>query len=272
MNIDTVGPTRILSLARPHRLNAMNGQEWSELLTNIRRAEDDEAIRCLVLRGEGRVFCAGNDIKETAAFTTTAQARAYFLDLMVPALAAMASSRLPIVAAVHGMALGAGLELMQFCDVVVAAESCKFQLPETGLGLWATVFLGSASYCTHPRATQYLALTGESISAQEALQWQLITGMVPDEGLLDAVMQIATKIATNAPRATALSKAFTNRTLLTEAMPVVREALSRLIDETLFKDESTEGVAAFLEKRRPNYGRSDGSASSRGEEKRSTVT
>jgi enoyl-CoA hydratase/carnithine racemase len=253
MKVDTEGPIRILTLDRPEVLNALNSAQWSALLAEVRAAEDDDAIRVIFIRAEGRAFCAGNDIKETSAFSSKGEARSYFLDLMVPALAAMASSRLPIVAAAHGMALGAGLELLQFCDVVVAGESTRFQLPETSIGLWATVFLGSAAYSANRRLTQWLALTAEPITAQQAMEGQLISRVVPDEQVEPEARRIASIIATRGPRATAFSKTYTSRTMLTEALPVVRQALSDLIDSTLWGAEGREGVTAFLEKRAPDF-------------------
>ncbi|WGD41071.1 enoyl-CoA hydratase/isomerase family protein [Streptomyces cathayae] len=253
MKSETDGPIRILTLDRPGKLNAMNSEAWTDLLRELRTAEDDPSIRVLLLRSQGRAFCAGNDIKETNAFTTRAQTRAYFLDLMVPTITAMAGSRLPIVAEVQGMALGAGMELLQFCDVVVASDAAVFRLPETSIGLWATVFLGSASYTTSRRMTQYLALTGEPVSAREALEAGLITRVVAPDDLQRVGGEVAARIARNAPRATALSKKFANHTMLTESLPVVREALSVLIDETFSGQEGMEGVASFLEKRAPVF-------------------
>ncbi len=249
---DTDGRVRILTLNRPESLNALNSAEWTALLAAIRSAEDDHEIRAILIRGNGRAFCAGNDIKETSRFTARSQARTYFLDLMVPTLAAMASSRLPIVAEAHGMALGAGLELLQFCDVVIASESCTFQLPETRIGLWATVFLGSASYANN-RIAQYLALTGEPISAKEAFEAHLVSKVVPDGDLSTIGLSMAMGIASRAPRATAITKAFVNRTMLNESLPVVRDALSQLIDQTIFEPEGQEGIASFIEKRDPAF-------------------
>lgn len=253
MKVTTEGAIRVLTLDRPEVLNAMNGAQWSALLHELRAAEDDHSIRALLILAEGRAFCAGNDIKETSRFQTKGEARGYFLDLMVPTLAAMASSRLVIVAGAHGMALGAGLELLQFCDIVIAGESCRFQLPETRIGLWATVFLGSAAFTTPRRVTQRLALTAEPITAADALDAQLVTQVVPDDQVAAEARRVAKVVASRGPQATAISKAFANRTLLDESLPLVRQALSELIDHSLWGEEGKEGVAAFIEKRDPDF-------------------
>jgi len=253
MIIETRGQIRVLTFDRPHVLNALNRDEWAALLATLRTAETDPEIRCLILRGEGRAFCAGNDIKETSKFSTKAEARAYFRDLMVPTLAAMADSRLPIIGQAHGMALGAGMEVLQFCDIVVAGESCRFQLPEVKIGLWATVYLGSASYAANRRETQYLALSGQAITAVEAQAAHIVTRVVADDVLEATVMELANAIAANGAEATARSKTFINRTMLRESLPLVREALSELIDNTIHAAEGREGVAAFMEKRVPKF-------------------
>jgi enoyl-CoA hydratase/carnithine racemase len=253
MKVETYGSVRVLAFDRPHILNALNRTEWEGLLSALRSAEIDTSIRCLVIRGEGRAFCAGNDIKETSLFKSKAEARSYFLDLMVPTLAAMADSRLPIIGQAHGMALGAGMEVLQFCDIVIAGESCRFQLPEVKIGLWATVYLGSASYAANRRETQYLALTAQPITAAEAKEAHIVTRVVPDDALEASVMELAQTIASNGADAVARSKAFIGRTMLREALPVVRDALVDLIDNTLQGDEGLEGIAAFKEKRPPNF-------------------
>lgn len=253
MKIETHGPVRVLVFDRPQVLNALNRGEWQALISAIRTAEVDPDIRCLVIRGEGRAFCAGNDIKETSNFPSKAEARSYFLDLMVPALAAMADSRLPIIGQAHGMALGAGLEVLQFCDIVIAAESCRFQLPEVKIGLWATVYLGSASYAANRREAQYLALTAQPITAAEAKEAHIITRVVSDDDLETTVMELARSISQNGPDALARSKAFLSKTMMREAIPVVREALVELIDRTIHGDEGLEGVYAFKEKRAPKF-------------------
>ncbi len=253
MKIDTAGPVRILTLDRPEKLNALDSNAWITLLSELRTAEDEPSIRVVLLRSEGRAFSAGNDIKETNAFDSVARTKWYFLDLMVPTLAAMATSRLPIVAEVQGLAYGAGMELLQFCDIVVASDEAQFRLPETGIGLWATVFLGSAAYTTSRRATQYLALTGEPMSSHDALAHSLISRVVGAEALTGEGERIATLIAANGPRATALTKKFANHPIVTQSLPVVREALSVLIDETFSGPEGMEGVASFIEKRDPSF-------------------
>lgn len=256
MKIETEGSLRVLTLSRTEKLNALNTAEWASLLSEVRNAEADERIRVIVLRAEGKVFCAGNDIVETSRFVSKSEARTYFLDLMMPTLAAMASCRLPIVAEVRGDALGAGFELLQFCDIVVASNSSSFRLPEVGLGLWATVFLGATSYSGNRRTTQRMVLTGTAISAREAVEAQLVSLVVPDEDVHDRVWEIAHAIAANAPDAVAVSKKYANHALIETSLPVIRSALSDLIDQTLFSDEGREGVSSFLEKRMPDFGQS----------------
>lgn len=243
------GDVLTLTLGRPHKLNAMNADEWRDLHGHIRVAEDDEAIRVIVLRGEGRVFCAGNDIRAMAECRTRAQARAYFIDTMLPAFAAMAISPLPIVAEVGGPALGGGVELVQFCDLAVAARSATFRLPEVRVGVWPTVFVGAAPSISLRRLAQRMALTTEPLTAEEALAAGLVTHVADDADLAATVARAARGAADGARDAVAWTKRFANRALIDDGLSAVRAALEALIEQTMFTPEYDQGVAGFTDRR-----------------------
>jgi len=253
VKIDRDGPITVLTLSRPAKLNAMDAAEWSALHEAIREAEGDPEVRSLLLRGSGRAFCAGNDIDAMRALRTRAEAERYFLDGMLPAFAAMAESPLPIVAEVHGDALGGGLELVQFCDIVLAADSARFALPEARIGVWATVFLGAAPHLGQHRIAKDLSLTAEPVSAADALHGGLVSRVVPAADLADAARTTALAAARNGPEALAHSKRFANRALLEHGLPAVRDALRTLIRHTLFGAECAEGVDSFVAKRPPRF-------------------
>lgn len=241
------------TLNRPHKRNALNSDSWSGILDELRKAEADPTVRVVVIRSEGPVFCAGNDIKESEAFPTASDAKRYFHDTMVPAMEAMARSPLPIIAAVHGPAMGGGFELVQFCDIVIAAESAWFQLPETRLGLWATVFVGATHGLGLRRAAMELALTAEPYSAQQASESGLITRVVPDAALADEVARTAEGLLTKGRDAIANSKRYANRALIREGLVAVRDALEEHCNVTIFSADGIEGVNAFIEKRDPVF-------------------
>jgi enoyl-CoA hydratase/carnithine racemase len=240
------GPVRTLTLDRPGKLNAMDAAQWRALHTALREAEADEETRVVVLRGEGRAFCAGNDIAAMAACRQRAEARAYFVDTMLPAFEAMATSPLPIVARVDGLALGGGAELVLFCDLAVAASTAAFELPETRVGVWATVFLGAAPYAGVQRLARTLALTGSRLSAADANAAGLVTHVAEPQDVDGTVRRVAEEITRGGRHAVASSKRFANRALVHDGLPAVRAALEELVEHTLFGEEYERGVGAFL--------------------------
>jgi isohexenylglutaconyl-CoA hydratase len=239
------GAVLTLTLGRPHKLNAMNAEEWRALRSNLRRAEGDEESRVVVLRGEGRAFCAGNDIDAMAACRTRAEAREYFLDTMLPAFEALATSPLPVVAGVGGMALGGGVELVQFCDLAVAARSATFRLPEVRVGVWPTVFLGAAPWIGQRRLGQRMALSAAPLTAEEALSAGLVTHLAGDGELDHALREVALSVAEGERAAVAHSKRFANRALVECGLPAVRAALETLVEQTMFTPAYERGVAGF---------------------------
>lgn len=243
-----------LTLGRPEKLNAMNAREWRDLHAAIREAEDDEALGAVVLRAEGRAFCAGNDLTAMARCRTRAQARDYFLDTMLPAFTAMATSPLPIIAEVGGMALGGGVEVVQFCDLAVAARSATFRLPEVRVGVWPTVFAGAAPWVGQRRLAQRLALTTEPLTAEEACAAGLVTHVVDDAELPAATAEIARGVAEGARGSVAQAKRFANRALVEHGLPAVREALETLIEQTMFTADYEKGVAGFTGRREATDG------------------
>ncbi|WP_243716245.1 enoyl-CoA hydratase/isomerase family protein [Actinomadura darangshiensis] len=240
-----------LTLGRPNKLNAMDADEWRALHHHIRAAEDDQNVHAIVLRAEGRAFCAGNDIAAMSACRTRAQARAYFLDTMLPAFTAMATTPLPIIAEVGGMALGGGVELVQFCDLAVAARSATFRLPELRVGVWPTVFAGAAPYLGQRRLAQRLALTARPISAEEAREADLITHVADDADLTATVAEIAAEVTAGARGATGQAKRFANRALVEQGLPAVRAALETMVEQTMFTAEYEAGVSGFTGRREP---------------------
>lgn len=245
MRAERDGGVLTLTLGRPRKLNAMNADEWRALHANLRAAGDDEDLRVVVLRAEGRAFCAGNDIDAMAACRTRAEARAYFLDTMLPAFEAMATSPLPVVAGVGGPALGGGVELVQFCDLVVAARSATFALPEVRVGVWPTVFLGAAPWTGQRRLGQRLALTAEPLTADDALSAGLVTHLADDGDLDRALADVVRSISEGDRNAVAYSKRFANRALVDDGLPAVRAALETLIERTMFTPAYEQGVARF---------------------------
>jgi enoyl-CoA hydratase/carnithine racemase len=188
------GNVAIVALDRPEVLNAISGREGGtrdQILHAVGTAESDPTVGCVVLRGNGRAFCGGGDLTGNARRETLEEHRA-FLERANGFHEHLVSSRLPIIAAVHGHCLGAGLMLAAACDLVVAGRSAMFGFPEGRLGLIGASVLA-------PRIgrqwAKFLTLTGESISADRASEIGLVLAVEPDEELQDRVVDLARRIA-----------------------------------------------------------------------------
>ncbi len=188
----------LLRLNRPEALNALNRALTGALIAAVERARRDEAVRCLIITGNGRAFCAGGDLKEMPTLSP-AEFREYIL-LLQRLSAEMRRLAKPIVAAVNGYCLAGGFELAVSCDLRIAAESAVFGLPDTALGISPT----SGMTYLLPRIVgmgwaKHLTLVGESIDAATAERIGLVTQVVPAAEMERRARELAGKIAAHPP-------------------------------------------------------------------------
>lgn len=239
----------LLRLNRPDRLNALNMAVRESLAAHFRELAADDAVRCVVVTGDEKAFAAGADVAELAERTPTdaafAKSRA--------AWEAMERYRRPIIAAVNGFALGGGCELAMHCDIIIAGEGAKLGQPEVKLGIMP----GAGGTQRLVRAVGKFAamrwlLTGELMSAADALRMGLVSEVVPDVRVLPHALEIAMRIAALPPLAVAAIK---ETVLLGADLPL--EAALRLEGQSfqmLFATEDrTEGMRAFIDKRKPEF-------------------
>jgi len=242
-------PIAVARLNRPEQLNALSSELMRELVGALENLDADESIRCIVLTGDERAFAAGADISE---LRDTATIDLYFgarLDLWD----AVRSIRTPLVAAVSGYALGGGCELAMACDLIVASESAQFGQPETGLG----VMPGAGGTQLLARSigkakTMDVVLTGRFLDAAEAERAGLVARVVAREAWLDEAKRVAREIAEKGPVAQRLAKEAVNsafETTLSAGLDVERK-LFHLAHGT---EDAKEGLAAFGEKRKPEF-------------------
>jgi 2-(1,2-epoxy-1,2-dihydrophenyl)acetyl-CoA isomerase len=193
-----------LTLNRPQRLNAIDEPTARALLQALRDADADPQVRALVLRGAGRAFCAGRDVSEPPT--------PEILELVQGVSRAMVECSKPIVCAVHGWVVGAGVEWMLDTDIVVAARSARFKLPEASIGVFVTGGITSVL----PRVAglmraKALLLLGEEFSAEQAERWGLVSRAVDDASLDDEVRQVAGRLAALDPRVASRFKRVLNQ-------------------------------------------------------------
>ncbi|MGB3014998.1 MAG: enoyl-CoA hydratase/isomerase family protein, partial [Candidatus Nanopelagicales bacterium] len=199
------GPVASVHLDRPNRLNAVVPALVDEILAAFERARADE-VRAIVLAGRGRAFCAGHDLKEPAPVEDEAAARQR-LQRIQDVTRAIRSFPGPVIAAVHGYALGAGAEFALGCDLVVAGQDARFGFPEVGVGLSVTGGISALLPRTvgSVRAKELLFL-GEHLSADDAYRLGLVNRVVPAGTQEQAAHELAQRLAAQPPAALALAK------------------------------------------------------------------
>ena len=235
-------------------VNALSAPLLEELEAEIERLDADDGVRAIVLKGAGeRAFVAGADISEFPSLRATAKDEGDSARGMHKLGARMDASRTPFIAAIHGFCLGGGLELAMCCDIRIAAEDAQLGQPEIKLGL----IPGGGGTQRLPRLVGLgrallLNLTGDFIDARTAYEWGLVEKVVPREELLDAALEIGRAIAQRSPVAVSMLRelARTTRDLPLEE-GLRREA--NAFRQCLESEDGAEGVAAFLEKREPQF-------------------
>jgi enoyl-CoA hydratase len=248
--VERQGAVGIVRLNRPSALNALSAQLIIELGEAFDDLEFDPAIGAIVLTGSERAFAAGADIKEMQAKTYI---EAYTQDFITRGWERVAQCRKPVIAAVAGFALGGGCEVAMMCDIVIAAETAKFGQPEINLG----VIPGAGGTQRLPRfigkaKAMDLCLTGRMMDAEEAERAGLVSRIVPADKLMDEAVGVATRIASLSLPAVMMVKESINRAFETTLAEGVRFE-RRLFHSTFATEDQKEGMAAFIEKRKPAF-------------------
>jgi enoyl-CoA hydratase len=239
----------LITLNRPNALNALNAALIAELSSAIDAFEDDQRVRCLILTGSEKAFAAGADIKEMASLTFVDA----FMRDYAEALDRVARTRKPVVAAVAGYCLGGGCELAMTCDIVIAADNARFGQPEITLGVMPG--MGGTQRLTRAigkAKAMDLILTGRMMEAAEAESSGLVARVVPEQDLLEEAMKAAEKIASFSLPAVMMAKESVNRALETSLAEGIRFE-RRLFHAMFATADQEEGMAAFIEKRTPQF-------------------
>jgi enoyl-CoA hydratase len=246
--VDTKGAVGIITLNRPKVLNALSFGVFREIAAAVDDLEADDEIGCILLAGGEKAFAAGADIGEMQPKT--------FIDMFACDFTSIGADRVancrkPTIAAVGGYALGGGCELAMMCDIIIAAETAKFGQPEINLGTIPGI--GGTQRLTRAvgkSKAMDLCLTGRMMDAAEAERSGLVSRVVAAGKLMDEAMAIAEKIAAMSRPAAAMAKSAINRafeTTLTQGLNVERD----LFHSTFALQDRSEGMAAFIEKRKP---------------------
>ena len=249
LDISRDGGVVLVRLNRPKQLNALNSQLTAEMLTELAPLDNDPDVKCFVLTGNEKAFAAGADITEMAGKTYADMTAAnYFAEWED-----FAAFRTPKIAAVNGYALGGGCELAMMCDFIIAGEGARFGQPEIKLGVIAGIGGTQRMVKLIGRAKAMdLHLTGRMMAADEALQCGLVARLVPDEKVLETAMEAAQVIAGYSKPVTGFVREAVNRADevgLAEGLLFER----RLFHSLFATEDQKEGMAAFIEKRKPEF-------------------
>jgi enoyl-CoA hydratase len=250
IEIESRGHVGIVRLNRPKALNALCDALIEELGRALDDFEADDNIGCIVLTGSEKAFAAGADIKEMAE---KSYMDAYLSDFITSGWERVTTCRKPVIAAVAGYALGGGCELAMMCDFIIAAENARFGQPEITIGTIPgaggtqrlTRFVGKSK-------AMEMVLTGRMMDAEEAERAGLVSRVVPVEDLVDEAVKVADTICDLSRPIVMLAKESVNRayeTTLNEGVRFER----RLFHSTFATHDQKEGMAAFVEKRQPDF-------------------
>jgi enoyl-CoA hydratase len=246
--VESRGAVGIITLNRPKMLNALSFGVFREIASAVDDLEADDAIGCIVITGSEKAFAAGADVKEM-------QPKG-FLDMFADDFATagagrVAKCRKPTIAAVAGYALGGGCELAMMCDIIIAADNAKFGQPEITLGTIPGI--GGTQRLTHAvgkSKAMDLCLTGRMMDAAEAERSNLVSRVVAADKLMDETLAVAERIASMSQPVAIMAKEAINRayeTTLSDGINVERN----LFHSTFALEDRSEGMAAFIEKRKP---------------------
>lgn len=240
----------LVTLNRPTALNALNSRMMEELCDLLKSLEQDERARCIIITGSERAFAAGADISEMAGKSFV---EVFVTDYFAEIAHQFRICRKPLIAAVSGYALGGGCELAMLCDIIIAADTAKFGLPEVTLGIIPAMGGTQRLIRAVGKAKAMdMLLTGRFISADEAERSGLVARVVPADRLVEEARAMAHKVAARSHLAALAVKESADRsfeTTLSEGLLHER----RLFHALFGTEDKHEGMAAFLEKRAPVF-------------------
>jgi enoyl-CoA hydratase/carnithine racemase len=232
-----------ITLDSQHNRNALSRRLVTELFAHLEAAEADDAVRVVLIRAEGRVFCSGADLGEASAEGMEVGARRIVdLQRLVVAMSK------PVVTRVHGAVRAGGIGIVAASDIAIAADEATFALTEVKLGLAAAIISLTVHHRMNPRAAALTTLGGEVFGGREAAAYGLVTTAVPGDDLDAEVARVCASLATGAPQGLRESKRILNRDLVAR-IDAHGEELAALSARLFASDEAREAMAAFLSRK-----------------------
>ena len=244
------GPLGVLTLSRPERRNALSSDMMRAILYGLRELSGTKAI---VLQAEGPAFSAGHDLREITSEVNEDSYRELF-DLCTELMEAIQKTPQPVIAQVQGVATAAGCQLVATCDLAIASERATFATPGVKIGLFCSTPMVALTRAIGRKRAMEMLLTGTPIDAETAAEWGLINRAVPHEKLEIETRKLALAIAEASATTIGIGKrAFYDQIELPQ--PDAYDRTKRVMCQNALDADAQEGMTAFLEKRRPEWGR-----------------
>lgn len=252
-----------VTLSNVKKRNALSYEMLEQIQKHLRKIETNPDIRVVILNAKGPVFSSGHDLQEIKANANAdTKANNSLMELCSSVMQTIVQLKKPVIAQVQGVATAAGCQLVASCDLAYASNTARFATPGVNIGLFCSTPAVALGRCVHRKHAMHMLLTGDMISAKEAERIGLINAVIDDENenndssnnsnLDDAVLQIATKIASKSPKAIEMGKA-----IFYEQLEMPLDAAYKLTSKTMVDnmkhEEAKEGIGAFLTKRTPNW-------------------
>ncbi|MGG7567552.1 enoyl-CoA hydratase [Rhodovulum sp. DZ06] len=253
---ERIGAVHRLTLDDPKRLNALSEEMLARLQAEIDALAVDKTVKALVIRGTGKAFCAGHDLKQMqAARQAPDGGRGYYNALFAQCARFMTSVRrlpIPVIAEVHGVATAAGCQLVATCDMAVAEEGARFGVNGVNIGLFCSTPMVALSRNIAPKKAFEMLTTGAFVGAEEAERLGLVNHVVPAEALSQAALELAGRVAEKLGAAVKIGKeAFYAQGEM--SLDAAYAYTGRVMAENMLLRDTEEGVNAFLEKRKPDW-------------------
>jgi 2-(1,2-epoxy-1,2-dihydrophenyl)acetyl-CoA isomerase len=252
LKIENKNKITYITLNRPERLNSFDIKLGNELYDTLKKSTDDDNIRAVVIKGTGKGFCGGGDVKEMYDAENKTEFLRKLTKVIHKCVIEMRTMKKPVIAEVNGAAFGAGLSIALACDIIIASKDAKFGTAFIGIGLapgCGTQFF--TKLVGYQRACEYI-LTSKIFTAQKALELGIVNMVVEPEKLDEVVKEFASKFLTLAPIAVGKAKMLINKSL-ENSMVDHLELESITASKSAGSIDFKEGVTAFIEKRKPVF-------------------
>ena len=240
-----------LTLNRLDAYNALSMEMMQTLSAELDKIAEDISVRVVVVRGGGKGFCAGHDLKQMLGEGQEAYYQATF-DTCSELMQRVVNLPVPVIAQVHGVATAAGCQLVASCDLAVSADNARFATPGVNIGLFCSTPMVALTRAVAPKHAMELLLLGDLISADRAAQMGLVNWVVAVDELDEYVATVAGKIASKSRKTLSIGK----QAFYKQSEQTLAEAYSscaRVMTNNMLTDDAQEGIDAFITKRKPNW-------------------